>query len=477
MPTAITVSDYNIELRNKTGALKAYLTPFVSRVSWEWNRLGGCGRCSLTINKAYRDIIFDARDDIQIRIKSGATSKLVYRGFIANIKPTLKINQDIVLDIRGYFDLLMKFVIQDTGDTKTYTSKTIAFIVDDIADNFIIPNSNITLGTIDTTDGSAFSIDTIDFLCSVENALRTLSELAGDAEYGVDEDLVFYWRTESTTINHKFFVGNNISILERRVKWDDLVNKLYLVGGDVGDPPAAYKKTIEATDSQSQYYLAEEIITNSSIKTSNVATQYLTSILTQRSIPQFSVRAKIKNTDLRLEDTIPMGLVTFYDAIYDNVSLGDVIGDIIGAESTITSSSVANPTVITATAHGFQSGQSVIISGHTGSTPDINGTYTITYIGVNTFSIPVNVTVGGTGGVATSNPENGSDIIIGETGDGGDNVYVGGQYSAQVDRLSYSLSNTAGRFNVEVQLGDTILETAAKIKRLELALSSLQQGV
>jgi hypothetical protein len=553
MPTAITASNYNIELRDKNGALKGYITPYVSKVSWEWNRLGGCGRCSLTINKAYRDIIFDARDDIQIRIESGATSKLVYRGFIANILPTLKVNQDIVLDVRGYFDLLKKFIVNNTGNTKTYTSKTIAYIVDDIADNFIIPKSNVTLGTIDTTDGSSFSIDTIDFLCPVEDALRTLADLAGDAEYGVDEDLVFFWRTESTTINRRFFVGNNVAVLERRVSWDNLVNKLYLIGGDVLG--SAYKKTLDATDSQSQYYLAEEIINNSSITTNDVATQYLSSILTERSIPQFSIRAQIKNTNVRLEDTIPMGLVTFYDATYDKDSLGDVIGDLIGATVTIITSSIANPSIIYAKAHGYQTGQTVLIAGHTSVTPSIDGTHVITCVerdigtdltcadgdaatpevasashnfvtadvghylhisagtswtpgwyaiasvaankatlnapcgangalasgtwqlGEDSFSIPVNVTADGVGGTAVSDPANGSDILIGSTADGGDDVYVGGQYSAQVDRLSYSLSNTPGRFNIEVQLGDTVLETAAKIKRLELALSSLNQGV
>ena len=94
-----TVSDYSIQLRDKNSALKQYLTPFVSKVSWEWNRIGGCGRCSITINKAYRDIIFDAQDDIQIRVKSGATSKLVYRGYIANINPILKVNQEIKLEL------------------------------------------------------------------------------------------------------------------------------------------------------------------------------------------------------------------------------------------------------------------------------------------------------------------------------------------------------------------------------------------
>ena len=72
------------------------------------------------------------------------------------------------------------------------------------------------------------------------------------------------------------------------------------------------------------------------------------------------------------------------------------------SSTTIVSSSVANPSVITATAHGLTvSGQIVIISGHVGSTPDINGEHVITYVGADTFTIPVSVTVGGTGGTVT----------------------------------------------------------------------------
>lgn len=64
----------------------------------------------------------------------------------------------------------------------------------------------------------------------------------------------------------------------------------------------------------------------------------------------------------------------------------------------ITSSSVANPTVITAPAHGLITGDVIVISGHSGSTPTINGERTATVTGVNTFTIPVTVTVAGTGG-------------------------------------------------------------------------------
>jgi Putative DnaT-like ssDNA binding protein len=69
----------------------------------------------------------------------------------------------------------------------------------------------------------------------------------------------------------------------------------------------------------------------------------------------------------------------------------------------IASSSVASPSNITTIApHGFTSGQSVTITGHTGSTPALAGPYVITVTGARTFTIPVNVTVAGSGGSVTN---------------------------------------------------------------------------
>ena len=64
---------------------------------------------------------------------------------------------------------------------------------------------------------------------------------------------------------------------------------------------------------------------------------------------------------------------------------------------TITSNTLANPTVVTSTAHGLSTGRIITISG-SNSTPSINGSFTVTVIDANTFSIPVNVTVAGSAG-------------------------------------------------------------------------------
>jgi hypothetical protein len=77
--------------------------------------------------------------------------------------------------------------------------------------------------------------------------------------------------------------------------------------------------------------------------------------------------------------------------------------------TTITSSSVANPTVITcATAHGLTTNDKVVIADHAGSTPSINGEHTATVLTTTTFTIPVSVTAGGAGGtVKQASTQNG----------------------------------------------------------------------
>lgn len=78
----------------------------------------------------------------------------------------------------------------------------------------------------------------------------------------------------------------------------------------------------------------------------------------------------------------------------DNATAGS------GGAKTITGNTQANPTVVTAAAHGFETGDTVTIAG-SNSTPTIDGDRVVTVIDANSFSVPVNVTVAGTAGTAT----------------------------------------------------------------------------
>ena len=71
-----------------------------------------------------------------------------------------------------------------------------------------------------------------------------------------------------------------------------------------------------------------------------------------------------------------------------------------GGAIAITANTAANPTVVSAANHGFETGDTVTIAG-SNSTPTIDGDRVVTVINANSFSVPVNVTGAGTAGTAT----------------------------------------------------------------------------
>lgn len=75
---------------------------------------------------------------------------------------------------------------------------------------------------------------------------------------------------------------------------------------------------------------------------------------------------------------------------YTNFPLGMNLSTI-----TISAATNANPVVFTANAHGLSTGDGITISGGTGNWAAVNGSWTITVTGANTFSIPVDSTTFG----------------------------------------------------------------------------------
>lgn len=71
------------------------------------------------------------------------------------------------------------------------------------------------------------------------------------------------------------------------------------------------------------------------------------------------------------------------------------------AKVAITGSSDTTERVTTGAAHGLVTGDRVLIAGHSGSTPDINGYHTVTVFDTDEFSMDdvANITVAGTGGI------------------------------------------------------------------------------
>jgi len=74
--------------------------------------------------------------------------------------------------------------------------------------------------------------------------------------------------------------------------------------------------------------------------------------------------------------------------------------DSLGPLVAVTSSSIANPTHIVTAANSFVTNDTVTIAGHVGSTPAVDGDRVATVVSTTEFTVPLNVTGGGTGGTA-----------------------------------------------------------------------------
>lgn len=85
----------------------------------------------------------------------------------------------------------------------------------------------------------------------------------------------------------------------------------------------------------------------------------------------------------------------------DSFTAGDLVYGGSTNQSAISSSSAANPSVITTSvSHGLSTGDVVTLSGLS-TTPDINGTWKVTVTGSTTFTVPASVTTAGSGGFVT----------------------------------------------------------------------------
>lgn len=311
MTTSITPSRYAVEIRDKNFYLKDRLENNVSNVTWEWNRVGGCGKASLTVDGNYLRVKVQPDDDIRIYLSNTTTgATLWYRGYVESVTPSIDSGNagSLKLDVMGYSGWLDRIIVQDTNAPKVYTSTEVSEIVSSLVTTFAIPNCAITLGSI---DGSGFTPDILSFKVSMKDALNTLADLIGTIEYGVDANLTFYWKNQSEAVVAKYYLGGNVTKISDRVDFKGITNKIYFEGGDPGT--GTFVSTGLADDSIARYGLHEEIVSNGSIVTNSVANQYMSAYLAQKARPARQLSVSLKNITRRFEATVPMGAISVID--------------------------------------------------------------------------------------------------------------------------------------------------------------------
>ena len=316
-------SIYTVELRNRTFDLIKVLTKHTSDLSWDYDRIGGCGRCSFNLAlRLLEDINPDY--DIQIRLENGAgASRLAYRGYIETYHPIMSLMDTVQMDVFGYVGQLERVRVNHT-----YNNQEISVIVKDILDNYVMPDTSIEYDEADIED-TGFVVDEIVFDDLASNALKTLADLAGLTEWGVNRNLKFFFKRQNDSISFYVRQGKDLKKLDNLDDYSAIVNRINIKGSDGLD------ETVNNTESQASYGLRTKIISQSSITTASVAQKYGSSILSEKAKVNRKTTIQISKNTQFFEETTPLGKISILggtvaqakkynddDAIYGNFKYG-----------------------------------------------------------------------------------------------------------------------------------------------------------
>lgn len=316
-------SVYTVELRNKNFNLVKVLTKNINDLTWEYDRVGGCGRCSFTLTlEALENISADY--DVQIRLEDGSgATRLVYRGYVESYQPIMDLKDTVHIEVFGYVGQLDRVRVN-----KTYTNQEISVIIKDILDTYVKPNTRVDYDLADV-EVSDFTVDEIVFDELASDALKTLADLAGLMEWGVDRNLKFFFKKQSDVVNFYLRQGIDIKKFDNLDDYSAIINRINIKGSDLLD------ETVNNLESQAAYGLRTQIVSQSSITTASVAQQYGASILSEKAKVNRKTTIQIINNMQFFEDVTPLGKVSILggvvqqakkygdnDAIYGNFKYG-----------------------------------------------------------------------------------------------------------------------------------------------------------
>lgn len=294
---------FRIELSDKAFNRLEFLEDEVTNLSWGYNRIGGCGSFSFSLPREYCNERFISGDfNVKIHRRNPSTGDydLWYQGYVEAKVPSIKGGSEVI-EVRGsgYQGQLSRIYIDD----ETYAGMDIADIVDDILTNYVLPEMDITIGTIDPT---GFSPSTLTFNTDVLSALQTLADITGTREWGVDRNREFNFLQRSTTEGFIYPIGSEkILNFSSDDSFKDIINRVVIQGGDVAGTP--YKNTYDLVASQLKYNVRTEVKQNASITTNDVAEQFANAIFEDHSGVVRRGQVELLEEKL-IEETLPIGL-------------------------------------------------------------------------------------------------------------------------------------------------------------------------
>ncbi len=275
--------------------------PTLLDLSWEYNRIGGCGGCTMVVSLAYT-AIDQIANGMEVEIicmpENGVKYETWYRGEIASREQILSGVDAVSIQVDGYVMQLDRVRM----DNITYASTDTGSIVADIIDTYVIPETDIKrTAALNLIEATAFTIDTITFNGTAMESIRTLAELTGNAEWGINLDREIFFKVRGETVTRAYSV-NDFTGLSEIEDFSNIKNQYKLFGS--GD----YVRERGDSASQTTYDKRNARLQQSAIASDDVADQYIDGFLTETKDPIKTFTGSLGNIRKRIEGTVPLGL-------------------------------------------------------------------------------------------------------------------------------------------------------------------------
>lgn len=327
-----------LELRDKNFTLLELLDQEMMNLTWEFNRVGGCGSITFDLPRAYCDeksIGGDFNLRLYVRNPTTKVYDLWFQGIVEMKSPNVQGN-DETIQIQGHGYQAQLSRIQLVNVTRTAIEASV--LVKYLLDNYVTPLTDITYDVGDLT-ATSFTFDSITFNTDVLSAIQTIADTVGAREWGVDKNRKFYFKARSSSVGLRFALGDKVTSFNNDDSFKDVVNRVIIQGGDIAGAPFAPDPTTSYYNdlaSQLKFGRRDQIFQNSSILTDTVARQFSASILAEyRDVIRMG-RCELSNYEAQIESTIPIPLfnlitrrVLYDEKLYDTFLYSDQIDYIV----------------------------------------------------------------------------------------------------------------------------------------------------
>lgn len=278
--------------------------PTILDINWEYNRVGGCGIANITIaypQELHGNISFGMDVAIQCRATSDVIYETWYSGEIAS-KNIAFGNPDVMnIHAQGYVSQL-DFKPDDL-DNIEYQSSDTGAISANIIDSFLVNIKDVlrtaSKALVVTTP---FTVDSIVFTGTVMEAIRTLAELTGNAEWGVNSDKEFFFLIRGSAVTWSY-ESRNLQTINQSTDYTQIRNKYKLYGG------GTYTREKRDTTSEAKYGLRSDVLQQSFISGDTLADEYINGFLEETKNPIETIGITTMNVRSRFEGTWPLGLI------------------------------------------------------------------------------------------------------------------------------------------------------------------------